>query len=422
MKILDILANRKMLIMALFGFSSGLPVALVAGTLQAWLADEGLSIQTIGILTLVGQPYFYKFLWAPVMDRFAPMFLAKFFGRRRSWILITQVALMVGLVWMGLSNPGQEPLLVGLVALIVAFVSASQDVVIDAYRTEILTPEERGAALALFVSCWRIAALVSGAGALILADQLGWMATYNIMALLMLVGIIATFLAQEPDLSSTSVHRTLREAVVAPLQDFLQRDKALLLLLLVVLYKLADAFAAQLMTAFFTGGADIQGLGFSKTEVGLIGKGWGFAATILGASLAGVLMIRWRLFTSLLVFGFFQAASNLMFVWLAVAGKNHTLLIATVFIENFCAGMGTTALLALLTGLCNPHFAVAQYALLSAFAAVGTRFLGPLAGYLVAEVGWVQFFIWSFVAAIPSLALILYMRDTIGQYDVRKKD
>lgn len=409
--------NQRMLIMALFGFSSGLPVALTAGTLQAWLTDSGLDIKTIGLLTLVGQPYFYKFLWAPVMDRFAPSLIA---GRRRSWILATQMGLMVSLFVMSGSNPAEEPWLLALVAVLVAFISASQDIVIDAYRTEILSPEERAPGTALFVSFWRISAIISGAGALLMADQLGWEATYMIMACLVLVGIAATLIAKEPACTKLTAHRTLQEAITLPLQDFLQRDKAVWLLLLVVLYKLADAFAAQLMTAFFIGGADIQGLGFTKTEVGIIAKGWGIVATIVGASVAAVWMARMRLFTALMVFGFLQSASNLMFVWLAVAGKDHNLLIATVFIENFCSGLGTTAFLTLLMGLCNQKFAVAQYALLSAFAAVGVRFLGPFAGWLVAEVGWIDFFLWSFAASLPSFALMVFLRDTISQYDNRK--
>lgn len=413
-----VFVNQRMLLMALFGFSSGLPVALTAGTLQAWLTDSGLDIKTIGLLTLVGQPYFYKFLWAPFMDRFAPHVIA---GRRRSWMLVTQIGLMVSLLIMSGSNPAEEPWLLALVAVMVAFISASQDVVVDAYRTEILSPEERAPGTALFVSFWRISAILSGAGALLLADQFGWEFTYTIMACLMLVGVAATLMAQEPKCTKLAENRTLEEAIMLPLKDFLQRDRALWLLLLVVLYKLADAFAAQLMTAFFIGGADIQGLGFSKTDVGLIAKGWGLAATIMGASIAAIWMTRIRLFTALFVFGFLQATSNLMFVWLAVAGKNYSLLVATVFIENFCSGLGTTAFLTLLMGLCNPAYAVAQYALFSAFAAIGARFLGPFAGWLVDQVGWIEFFLWSFVSALPSFALMVYLKDTIEKYNNHKK-
>lgn len=409
-----ILANPRMLIMALFGFSSGLPFALTAGTLQAWLTEAGLDIKTIGLLTLVGQPYFFKFLWAPLMDRFAPHIIS---GRRRSWILLTQIGLIICLAMMAWMNPGEEPWVIALIAMTVAFVSASQDTMVDAYRTEILTPEERAPGVAIFVNCYRIAAIVSGAGALILADHLGWIFTYSFMAALMLIGVIATLMAEEPEATKLTAHRTLRESFLFPLLDFLQRDKAFWLLLLVVLYKLADAFALQLMTAFLTGGTEIQGLGFSKTEVGLIAKGWGIVATILGASVAGILMLRMHLYISLLLFGFIQALSNLMYLWLALVGKNYILLVATIFIENFCAGLGATAFMTFVTGLCNPLYAVAQYAIFSAFGSIGVRFLGPLAGWLVDKVGWAEFYIWSFVIAFPGLLLVIFLRKTLKQYD-----
>jgi PAT family beta-lactamase induction signal transducer AmpG len=413
-----IFSNKRMLIMALFGLSSGLPIALTGGTLQAWLTDSGLDIKTIGMLTLVGQPYFYKFLWAPVMDRFAPNIIK---GKRRSWILVTQLGVIFSIILMAGMNPTLEPMWLALTAILVAFVSASQDIVIDAYKAEILTPEERSPGSAIFVASYRIAMVISGAGALILADHLGWTFTYWAMACLMGIGIIATLMAEEPQSTQVATRRSLRDAIVLPLRDFMQRDKALWLLLLVVLYKLADAFAAQLMTAFFIGGADVAGLGFTKTEVGLIYKMWGIVATIAGASVAGILMLRMHLFTSLLVFGFFQAVSNLMFVWLAIVGKDYSLLVATVFIENFCSGLGTTAFMTLLIGLCNPSYAIAQYALFTAFAAIGVRFLGPLAGWLVAQVGWIEFFLWSFAAAIPSLILMIYLRKTLAQYDNLKE-
>jgi len=414
-------SSRRMLVMVLLGFSSGLPFALTAGTLQAWLADEGLSIQAIGWLTLVGQPYFYKFLWAPLMDRFAPPLLPKLLGKRRSWILYTQIGIVVALLIMAWMNPAQDPWLLAGVAIGVAFVSASQDIVVDAYRTEILTPEERGPGTSLFVTSWRVAAVVSGAGALVLADQWGWMATYSFMAVLMVVGVIGTFIAHEPDILKTFPKRTLRESFTLPLQDFWQRDHALWLLLLVVLYKFADAFALQLMTAFFTvGGGDVPGLGFTKTEVGVISKGWGLFATFLGFSVAGIFMVRWRLFTALLVFGFLQVGTNLMFAWLSVVGKSYSLLVLTVFMENFTSALGTTAFLTLLLSLCNPVYAVTQYALLSAFSAVGVRFLGPVAGYMVASLGWTEFFVWSFIVGIPSLCLIVFMRKILMKYDNRE--
>lgn len=414
----QLLTNRRMLVMLLLGFSSGLPFALTAGTLQAWLADEGLSIQTIGWLTLVGQPYFYKFLWAPLMDRFAPSMLSKFFGKQRSWMLCTQVGLVVMLLIMAWMNPAQEPWLLAIVAITVAFISASQDIIVDAYRTEILTAEERPLGASIFVASWRFAAIISGAVALILADQWGWIATYSLMASLMLVGILGTFIAREPAISKTTTRRTLSEAFILPFKDFLKREHVVWLLLLVMLYKLADAFAIQLMTAFFTnGGAEAPGLGFSKTEVGLVAKGWGICATFAGFAVAGLLMTRLRLYYGLLIFGILQISTNLLFALLSVVGKDMSVLILTVFMENFTSALGTTAFFTLLMSLCNPAFAITQYALLSALAAIGVRFLGPVAGYLVSTIGWTQFFIFSFLVGIPSIVLIIFMRKILVKYE-----
>src|SRR6185295_3168886 len=270
--------SRNILIVMLLGFSSGLPLALTAGTLQAWLAVEGVDIVTIGWFALVGQPYTYKFLWAPLIDRFQLPFL----GRRRGWLAATQVALLALIGCLGTLSPQASPWLTALCALAIAFFSASQDIVIDAYRTDILRAEERGAGAAVSVLGYRIAMLVSGAGALIIADQwLGWNAMYWAMAALMLVGFIATWFALEPP-GAAAAPKTLRDAVKLPLAEFFSRHGAWWLLLLVVLYKLGDAFAGNLTTAFL-----LRGPGFSATEVGAISKGFGLAATIAGALAVG---------------------------------------------------------------------------------------------------------------------------------------
>jgi PAT family beta-lactamase induction signal transducer AmpG len=400
--------SRKIALLLALGFASGLPLALTAGTLQAWLAAENVDIVAIGWFALVGQPYTYKFLWAPLMDRYVPPFL----GRRRGWLLITQLSLAAAIAFMGTLTPADSTWLLGATALAVAFLSASQDVVFDALRTDWLAREERGAGAAVSVLGYRLAMLVSGAGALILADQwLGWSATYWLMAALMAAGMLATWLVVEPELKSAAP-KTLDEAVVKPFAEFFTRQGAVALLALVVLYKLGDAFAGNLTTTFL-----LRGPGFSLTEVGAFNKGFGLAATILGALAGGALMAKMRLYRALLLFGVLQAITNLGFLLLAVAGKSYPLMVAVVGMENLCGGMGTAAYVALLMALCDRRFSATQYALLSALSAVGRVYVGPAAGYLVAGFGWPQFFFFTFLIALPGLALLAWMKQRIEQLD-----
>jgi PAT family beta-lactamase induction signal transducer AmpG len=400
--------SRKILLLLLLGFSSGLPLALTAGTLQAWLAAENVDIVAIGWFALVGQPYTYKFLWAPLMDRYTLPFL----GRRRGWLLVTQLLLAASIVLMGTLTPRDSTWLLGAVAFAVAFLSASQDIVFDALRADWLEREERGAGAAVSVLGYRIAMLVSGAGALILADQwLGWTATYWLMAALMAVGMLATWLVIEPGLKD-GAPKTLDEAVVQPFGEFFSREGALALLALVVLYKLGDAFAGNLTTAFL-----LRGPGFSLTEIGAINKGFGLAATIVGALAGGALMAKMRLYRALLLFGVLQAVTNLGFLLLSTAGKSYPLMVAVIGLENLCGGMGTAAYVALLMALCDRRFSATQYALLSALSAVGRVYVGPAAGYLVSALGWTQFFFFSFLIALPGLALLAWLRARIEALD-----
>jgi PAT family beta-lactamase induction signal transducer AmpG len=402
--------SRNILIVMVLGFSSGLPLALTAGTLQAWLAVQGVDIVTIGWFALVGQPYTYKFLWAPLMDRFQPPFL----GRRRGWLATTQFALLVLIGAMGMLSPRDSPWLTALCALAIAFLSASQDIVVDAYRTDILSAEQRGAGAAVSVLGYRIAMLVSGAGALILADQwLGWQAMYWVMATLMLVGFVATWFAIEPP-GAAAAPRTLQEAVKLPLAEYFSRRGAWWLLLLVVLYKLGDAFAGNLTTAFL-----LRGPGFSATEVGAISKGFGLVATITGALAGGALMANLRLYRALMLFGILQAVTNLGFMVLAGAGKSYPMLYVVIGAENLCGGMGTAAYVALLMALCDRRFSATQYALLSALSAIGRVYVGPIAGYLVESLGWQSFFFCTFLIALPGVAMLYAMRGTIDALDSR---
>ena len=390
--------------MVLMGFSSGLPIALTASTLQAWMTVAGVQLRTIGIFGLVGLPYILKFLWSPFMDRFVPPVL----GRRRGWIILTQLSLMAGIGAMAFGSPTDGPWTVAALALLVAFTSASQDIVVDAYRTDVLHETERGAGVAVFVTGYRIAMLVSGALALILSDLIGWRSTYLLMAGLMSVGIGAAFFGPEPE-HAVVPPKDLQEAVWGPLKDFFSRRSALMILLLIVLYKLADAYAGAMTTPFL-----LRGLGFTATEVGTVNKAFGLAALIAGATIGGTMMVRLGLFRSLLAFGIFQAVSILSFVLLALAGKSYALMIIAIALENFAAGMGTTAFLSLLMGLCNQRFSATQYALLSSLASLGRIFIAPTSGYVAESTGWPVFFLISTLAGIPGLILLWRLRADIS--------
>ena len=401
---LQVFRSRRIAAVTLLGFASGLPLALTSGTLQAWMAVDGVHIRTIGIFALVGLPYTVKFLWSPIMDRFVPPLL----GRRRGWIIITQLALMLGIAIMAFNSPKQAPLLMAAFALTVAFSSASQDIVIDAYRTDVLREKERGAGAAVFVMGYRIAMLISGALALVLSDNIGWHSTYLLMAGLMTVGIISTFFGPEPE-QKIIPPKSLQEAIWGPLKDYFSRRAAVLLLLLIILYKLGDAYAGTLTTAFL-----IKGVGFSPTDVGTINKGLGLISLIVGAMFGGALMARLGLFRSLLLFGVLQAISNLSFMVLAWLGKNYGMLIFAVAFENLSGGMGTASFVALLMTMCNSRYSATQYALLSSLAALGRIFIAPTSGFIVASMGWASFFFITALAALPGLWLLWRMRDAIS--------
>lgn len=403
--------NRRLFVTLLLGFSSGLPLALSGGTMQAWFASVDVDIRAIGFVSLVGLPYALKFLWSPLMDRFVP----PLGGRRRGWLFISQILLLALIVVLGSLTPAQQLQPMLWLALVLAFVSATQDIAVDAYRTDLLLPRERGFGAALSVAGYRLALLSAGAGALIMADRIGWQQTYWLLAALMLVGLLGTWLGPEPGLEE-GPPRTLRDAVVEPFRDFLNRRAAVVLLLFIILYKFGDAFAGTLTTAFL-----IQGLGFSTTDVGIVGKGFGLAATLGGALFGGLLMYRLRLFRALLLFGVLQALTNLSFVGLAELGPNHALvywaMVATVGLENLAGGMGTAAFVALLMALCNHHYTATQYALLSALSAVPRIVVGPPAGELVYQIGWGPFFLLTFLLALPGLWLLLRLRRVIDQAD-----
>ena len=397
------LVNRRVVAVFFLGFASGLPLALAGGTLQAWMAVEGVDLKTIGLFSLVGLPYALKFFWAPLLDRYALPFL----GRRRGWILGTQLALIILIIMLGFTSPKDTPWLVALFALLLTFTSASQDIVFDAYRTDVLREKERGLGAAVSVTGYRIAMLASGALALILAGPLGWRVTYLLMAGLMLIGTMATIFGPEPE-ESVCPPQSLKEAISGPLTEFFDRPAAWAFLALIILYKIGDAFAGSLTTAFL-----IRGPGFSIGEVGAINKGLGLMATIFGALYGGVMLARLGLYRSLMIFGILQAISNLSFMVLAYAGKVYSIMVAAVAFENLAGGMGTAAFVAFLMALCDHRYTATQFALLSALASLGRIFVGPPSGYLSHEVGWVVFFFITFLVALPGLVLLYKMRRNI---------
>jgi len=397
--ITKVFTERRILVTLLLGFSSGLPLALSGSTLQAWYTQSGLSLKALGFMGLAGLPYTYKFLWAPILDRFVPPFL----GRRRGWILIFQGLLCITLMSMSFFSPGTQPSTLFALACLLAFFSASQDIAVDAYRTEILHTQERTLGASMVVSGYRVAMLISGGMALIMADHFGFSVTYFFMGSLLGISVIATFLGPNPD--SVIVPRTLRESLVVPFLEFLSRPKSLLILLFVICYELGNAFASSLISPFL-----MRKLQMSLTEIGTLVKFSGFMGVILGSLLAGVLAMRWNIYRAMLVFGIFQALGNLGYFALLWTGPNYWAVGSVIFLDNFTGGMGQAALVGYLMSLCNPKFTAFQYATLSSLGVLGRVYIGPLAGYIAESYGWESYFISSLILSIPGLVLLFFVR------------
>jgi PAT family beta-lactamase induction signal transducer AmpG len=394
----------------LLSFASGLPLNLTGSTLQAWLASVQIDIKTIGIFSLVGLPYVLKFLWAPLLDRYLPPLL----GRRRGWILLYQLALAIGIGVMALSSPTREPYALGAIALLVAFLSASQDIVVDAYRVDVIPPSERALAAAATTFGYRSAAMFAGAVILVLAAHVGWRSAYLLVAGIMAMTVFATLWAPEPTTPGRPP-RTLADAVVHPLRDLLSQKGALGFLLLVLLYKVGDAFALSLYSAFM-----IKGVGFSLDQLSIAGKVNMVVSTMIGVALGGWIYMRWGMFRSLLIFGVGQALTNLLYMWLALAGKQLWLMILATSLDNLIGGMGQAAYVAFLVSLCSASFSATQYALLSALSAIPRVLMGAVAGQVVESVGWANFFMVTFVTAMPGLALLVILRRRINDLDARE--
>ena len=387
--------SKKMLIIMLTGFSSGLPLLLIGSTLQAWMKESGVVLTVIGIFSLVGLPYTLKFLWAPILDRYVPLNL----GRRRSWILIFQILLGFAIAALGFSNPTSSPAIVALLAVLVAFFSASQDIVLDAYRREFLSDAELGLGSSLYINGYRIAMLVAGAGALALADQVSWQIVYMAMAAFMLVGIVTTLLSPEGD-SKVAPPKSLQEAVVEPFLEYFSRDRAVLMLLFILLYKVGDTMATAMTTPF------ILDLGFTKTEFAEIGKVFGLASTLLGAFIGGSVIFKIGISRSLWIFGILQALSTAGFSILAIKGHSLAWLAAVVAFENLSSGMGTSAYAAFMASLTNKQFTATQYALLTSLMGVPRVIAAAPTGWLAKSLGWEVFFILCALVAIPGILLL----------------
>lgn len=387
--------NWRMAVAFVMGFSCGLPLLLTGSVLQAWMREDGVDLSVIGLFALVGLPYTLKFVWAPLLDRFT----LPLFGRRRGWLLLIQIILGLAIASMALVNPLQSPWLVAAVAFVVTFFSASQDIVVDAYRREDLRDEELGLGSSLYVNGYRVGMLLAGSGGLILADIFSFQMVYLLMALSMAVGVITTLLAREPPVAEGQP-TTLKEAVVEPFRDYFTRDSALLMLAFILCYKLGDTMAAAMTTPFYLD------MGFSKTEIGTVVKLFGFWATIAGGLLGGLILLRWGIARSLWGFGILQALSTAAFAILVWSGNEIAWLAAVIAFENLSGGMGTAAYVAYMASLTNRRFTATQYALLSSLMGIPRVILSAPTGYLAEWSGWWSFFIICALMALPGLWLL----------------
>jgi PAT family beta-lactamase induction signal transducer AmpG len=384
-----------MLVAFVMGFSCGLPLLLTITVLQAWMKEEGVDLAVIGLMALVGLPYTVKFLWAPFLDRFTLPFL----GRRRGWLLTAQIALTCSIVGLGLTKPATSPWTVALVAFLVTFFSASQDIVVDAYRREDLSDEELGLGSSLYINGYRLGMLAASGGGLILADYFSFRLVYGILAAGMLPGLLTTILAREPRLTE-GLPASMKEAVVDPLVEFLSRDGAILILSFIFLYKVGDTMAYAMTTPFYLD------IGFTKSQIGTVVKLFGFWATIGGGFIGGVIMLKLGINRALWIFGILQAASTAFFAVLARIGPSIPVLSGVIAFENISGGMGTAAYAAFMASITNKKFTATQYALLSSLMGVPRVLVSAPTGFLVKLTNWEVYFIICTLIAIPGLLLL----------------
>lgn len=400
-----IVLSRRMIVALLMGFSSGLPLLLTVTLLQAWMKQEKIDLSVIGLMSLVGLPYTLKFLWAPILDRFALPLL----GRRRGWLLLSQLCLVAAITALGSTDPAARPFGVAFAALVVTFMSATQDIVVDAYRREDLPDAELGLGSSFYINGYRVGMLLASGGGLILADHMPFSQVYLFMGLCMLPGIVTTLLTPEP-VTGTAPPKTLREAVIDPIMDYIRRNKALTILAFILFYKIGDTMASTMTTPFYLD------IGFTKSEIGTVVKLFGFWATVSGGFLGGLMMLRIGIKKSLWIFGILQAVSTGGFALLALLGRSLPALSAVIAFENLTGGMGTAAYAAFMASITNKRFTATQYALLSSLMGVPRVIASAPTGIMADHLGWPVFFIFCTVAAVPGLILLM----TVGLEDAHK--
>ncbi len=414
--------QKRVLIVLFLGFSSGLPLALSGSTLLVWMRESGVDLGTIGLFALVGTPYTLKFLWAPLVDALHVPLLTRLLGRRRGWLVFAQLLLIAAILLLALTDPARSPFYVALGALLVAAASATQDIVVDAFRVESLPESEQAAGMASYVAAYRVGMLISTAGALFLVSgfeatgltkPIAWMWGYIAMGAMVLIGMIAALVATEPEQSRRAEEATSGEsaitrvitAAVGAFTEFLTRKDVWAVLAFVILYKFTDSFSGT-MTAPF-----VIDLGFTRNDYAAIVKGVGLAATLIGGFAGGFLARAWSLEACLWIGGVLQAISNLAFAWLAFVGHNQWALALAITVENFTGAIGTVIFVAYLSSLCqSPLHTATQYALLTAFAAIGRTYLSAGAGYVAQATGWPAFFVLSVLVAVPSLILLAWLQ------------
>jgi MFS transporter, PAT family, beta-lactamase induction signal transducer AmpG len=392
---LEMIFSGRMLVALLMGFACGLPLLLTISVLQAWMKEEGVDLTVIGMMALVGLPYTLKFLWAPFLDRFTLPFL----GRRRGWLLIFQVALILSISGLGLTDPANNPWMVAFAAFLVTFFSASQDIVVDAYRREDFPDEELGLASSLYINGYRVGMLLASGGGLIMADHMPFSSVYLIMAACMLPGLVTTLLAHEPKITH-GTPSSMREAVFDPMVEYFSRQGAIWILAFILFYKIGDTMAGAMTTPFYLD------IGFSKTEIGTVVKLFGFWATIAGALIGGVLMLRLGINRSLWVFGFLQATSTACFAILARIGHSVAVLSGVIAFENLSSGMGTAAYAAFMASITNKKFTATQYALLTSLMGIPRVVASAPTGFFAKNLGWESFFIVCTLIAVPGMLLL----------------
>ena len=404
--LLSVYFNRRAAALLGLGFASGLPAMLTQTTLQAWLKDMKVDLKTIGLFSVVTLPYTLKFVWAPFMDRFVPPVL----GRRRGWLLVTQALLILAIALLGAAGTSGSPAglaTLAAIALLVAFLSASQDIVADAYRTDVLPVAELAAGAAVFVTGYRVGLIAATSGALELSAHTSWGNVYLVMAALMAVGLVATALAPQP--AREAAPASLDEAVVQPLVQFIRRPGAVFVLCFIVLFKLPDVVAKVMALPM------LKDLGFDNQEIGRVQQGLGLLVTIVGALVGGGVVARLGLIRSLWLFGVLQAVSNLGYLVLALLGKNYAAMVAVIAVENFCGGLVTAGFVAYLMSQCDTRYSAFQYALLTSLMAFAGTWAGAPTGYVVERVGYTWFFILSVACGVPGMLMLLWLPDTRDQ-------